>query len=601
VSRFRVPSWVPRTRKVRLSLAVGAAVALGTVATAVASAQTSDTVTIDSVTASTDPGQLVISVTSDTALATLSVWLVPVTGSGTPLQLTLANFTLESDTSGTSELTSPLTMAELPGLGTYTVEVGATDSGGGVAAPDDSTSLYWLEQPTITLSANQTTFSYASPSIVFSGTLSLTEPDGSTDTTSVSGQQLLLADNQDSSTSAITTTSGGAFQATVSQPDNGASYDASLPGTQTIAGATSNSVGVTAVQDPAEVTANASATQVNYGQGVTISGSASYNPGSGFVALTGSTVEIFSHPYGFDGLTTPFTTTTTNAEGDYSVTFADQKSGPWYVYAGGLPGDPGLDDLLAPATETTAPVGVAYPVSITSLRGSLNPFAVLTLTGCLHDSNLGKGYELPLEVQYAARSSGPWHVLRTVQGTTAKLCGTGPDYGSTFDYQVTVAVAAAYYRLTYPGSSAYQAAVSYPVYEAKTLTKITNFKVSRHTVAKNGTVTVSGRLWKDAKGWHPFARQKVFILFHYKGVWYYFPHKPVTSSSGNFSGTFKAYATAPWIAEYMGSGSYYASATARVTVRVTGARSAQVLAPASWLARPFAGEVLAGTQVRLAG
>jgi hypothetical protein len=600
VSRFRVPAWLPRTRKVRLSLAVGAAVALGTVATAVASAQTSDTVTITSVTATTDPGQLVISVTSDTALSALNVTLASVDNPDA-LQLSLANnFTMESgdSTSGTYELTSPLTMAQLP-LGTYTVEVAAVDHGGGVTT-DDGTSLYWLEQPAITLSANQTTFSYADPSVVLSGTLSLTNPDGSADTASVTGQQLLLADNQDSDTSTVPTGAGGAFQATVSQPDNGASYDVSLPGTQTITGATSGSVEVTAVQDQAEVTANASKTQLNYGEGVTIRGSASYNPGSGFVALTGSTVEIFSHPYDFDGMTTPFTTTTTDGEGGYSVTFADQQSGPWYVYAGGLPGQPGLDDLLSSATATTSPVDVAYPVSITNLRGSLNSFALLTLTGCLSDSNLGKGSAVPLEVQYAPGSTGPWHVLRTVEGTTSKLCGTGPDYGSTFDYQVTVPVAAAYYRLTYPGSSAYQAAVSYPVYEAKTLTKFTNFTISRHTVAKNGTVTVSGRLWKDAKGWHPFARQKVFVLFHYKGVWYYFSHKPVTNSSGNFSGTFRAYATAPWIAEYMGSGSYYACATARVTVRVTAARSAQVLTPATWLARPFAGEVLAGTQVRLA-
>jgi len=601
VSPFQVPSWLPRTRKVRLSLAVGAAVALGTVATAFASAQTSDQVTINSVTASTDPGQLVISVTSDTPLSALTVTLASASNPDA-LQLSLANnFTLESGTStnGTYELTDPITMSELP-LGTYTVEVGAVDSGGGVAT-DDGTSLYWLEQPTITLSAAQTTFSYANPSVVFSGTLSLAFPDGSADTASVSGQQLLLTDNLDDNTSSVTTGAGGAFQVTASQPDSGAFYQVSFAGTLTIAAAASNSVQVSAVQDSAEVTANASATQLNYGQSLTISGLASYNPGSGYVPLTSSPVEIFTHPYDFDGLTTPFTTITTNAEGDYSVTFDDQRSGPWYVYAGGLPGDADLDQLLTQASATTAPVDVADAVSITGLRGSLSPFAVLTLTGCLNDSYLGQGYELPLEVQYAARPSGPWHVLGTVEGVTSKLCGTGPDYGSAFDYKITVAVAAAYYRLSYPGSSAYQRAVSGHVYEAKILTEITNFAISRHTVARNGTVTVSGRLWKDTKGWQPFPRQKVFILFHYKGVWYYFPHMPVTSSSGTFSGTFKAYATAPWIAEYMGSRTYYACATVRVTVRVTGARSAQVLAPTDWLARPFAGEVLADTQLRLAG
>jgi hypothetical protein len=602
VSRFRVPTWLPRTRKVRFSIAVGAAVALGSVATAVASAQTSDTVTITSVTATTDPGQLVISVTSDTALTALTVTLASASNPDA-LQLSLANdFTMEpggSATNGTYELTNPLTMAELPGLGAYTVEVGAVDSGGGTAA-DGGSSLDWIEQPAITLTANQTTFSYDSPAIVFGGTLSLTYPDGSQDTGSVSGQPLILTNNKDNNTSAITTGFGGAFQATVSRPDSGAAYGASFVSTSTIAGATSDSVDVSAVQDPAQVTANVSATQLRYGQDLTISGTATYNSGQGFVPLADSTIEIFSHPYGTDGITTPFPTASTDAEGNYSVTFADKQGGQWYVYAGGLPGDASIDELLTTAVARTTSVFVAYPVSITSLRGSLSSFAKLTLTGCLNDSNLGKASEVPLEVQYAAKRTGPWHSLGTVEGTTSTLCGTAPDYGSRFSYQVTVAVAAAFYRLAYPGSANYQSAASTAVYEAKTLTKITNFVISRHTVAKNSTVTVSGRLWKDVKGWHPFARQTVFVLFHYKGVWYYFPHKPVTNSAGNFSGTFTAYATAPWIAEYMGSGSYYASATAHVTVRVTGARSAQVLTPAAWLARPFAGEILAGTQIRLA-
>jgi hypothetical protein len=594
--------WLPRTRKVRLSLAIGTAVALGTVATAVASAQTSDTVTITSVTASTTPGQLVISVTSDSNLNELNVILAPVTGSGTPVQLTLANFTQESGGTGTDgTYVSPLTMAELPDLGTYTVEVTAGDSDNGVDT-DNNTSLYWLDQPNITLSASPATFSYADPSVAFSGTLSLTFPDGSADTTTpLSGLPLQLTDNLDSNTSAITTGAGGTFSATASQPASGAAYKVSFEGSLTIAVADSNSVDVSAVQDPAQVTAKASKTQLKYGQDLTISGAATYDPGQGYVGLAESPVEIFSHPYGSAG-TTPFATTTANGDGGYSVTFADKGSGgPWYVYSGGLPGDPTLDELLSQASATTATVNVAYPVSISGLRASLNAFAVLTLTGCLRDSNAGKALKLPLQAEYATRRAGPWHVLGTVEGTSRKRCGSGPDFGSTFDYHVTVAVAAAYYRLAYPGGPAYQSAVSKSVYEAKTLTKITNFTISRHTVAKNGTVTVSGRLWDDTKGWHPFPGRKVFILFHYKGVWYYFPHQPVTSSSGTFSGTFKPYATAPWIAEYMGSSTYFACASARVTVRVTGARSAQLLAPSTWLARPFAGEVLTGTQAGLAG
>jgi hypothetical protein len=41
-------------------------------------------------------------------------------------------------------------------------------------------------------------------------------------------------------------------------------------------------------------------------------------------------------------------------------------------------------------------------------------------------------------------------------------------------------------------------------------------------------------------------------------------------------------------------------AITRVTVRVTAVRSAQVLGPGAWQPRPVAGQVLAGTQLRLA-
>ena len=44
------------------------------------------------------------------------------------------------------------------------------------------------------------------------------------------------------------------------------------------------------------------------------------------------------------------------------------------------------------------------------------------------------------------------------------------------------------------------------MHEAKTLTKITNFKISPRSVAKRKYVTVSGRLWRYANGWHSMAR-----------------------------------------------------------------------------------------------
>jgi hypothetical protein len=159
----------------------------------------------------------------------------------------------------------------------------------------------------------------------------------------------------------------------------------------------------------------------------------------------------------------------------------------------------------------------------------------------------------------------------------------------------------AYYRLAYPGSKDWLPASSKVVHESKILTRITNFTISPRSVGRNGYITVSGRLWKYVKGWHALARQHVWILYHYKGVWYYYLHKPLTSSSGRFSGRFQVYVTAPWIAEYMGGKPYFASATGELRVKMAGAVSASALRDLAGEPTRFAGTVLAGSGPRLVG
>ncbi len=558
----------------RLGLALVAAVALSASAIpAVSAAQSQDTISFYNVSPNPTPGQIYLTVESTTALTTLSVTLASASNPDA-LQFTLADggLTLQSgvSTDGIYQLTTPITDAELP-FGVYTIDIAATDSGGG-SGTDDLTSLTWLMQPTITMSASQTTYTYNDPSITFSGTLSLVDPDGSTvDTSDLADQTLELAGGAENQP--VTTGAGGAYSITVSQPQNDAAYFTEIEQSSSIAYGASPSAYITAQQDPAEVTANVSATQLNYGQTLTVSGTAQYNPGSGYVPLSGSTVELYGGPY-YDE-TAPIGTATTNADGQYSISFTDDGPGQLYVYAGGLPGDYFLDQVLTQAVAETVNVNVALPVKITGLTASLSPFGILSLSGCLAVVG-GDGIPpaLPLRAQYATSKSGPWHTLRTVSGLKDTTCGYAPDYGLHFSYQVPVAVASAYYRLSYPGSSDYEPAVSGVLHEAKILTRITSFHVSSRSVRKDGYITVSGRLWKDVKGWHPFARQRVWVLFVYQGGLYYDGSRPLTNSSGRFSGRYQVPFSAPWFAEYRGSNAYFASATAEVTVKATSASSA---------------------------
>jgi hypothetical protein len=347
----------------RFALALIAAVGLIAAAVPAASAAT-DTVTINSV-LSPSPGQIAVSVTSTTALTELNVAL---TSAAHPdeLSFTLADFTLESggtDTDGTYELTSPITDAQLP-FDTYTIDVTAGDSGGG-SATDNAAILTWLIQPTITINASQTTFDFANPSITFSGNLSLVNPDGSAVTAAdLVGQQLSL--NGGETSYPVTTGTGGAYSITLNQPLGYADYSAILLATSTTAYGSSPFVYITPIQDPAEVTADVSATQLKDGQTLTVTGTADYNPGSGYVPLPNSPVQLYGGPY-YDQ-TGPTATATTNAEGQYRFSFADHGPGTWYVYAGGVPGNSFFDQVLTQALTITKNVNVAMPVKIAGCR-----------------------------------------------------------------------------------------------------------------------------------------------------------------------------------------------------------------------------------------
>jgi hypothetical protein len=584
-----------------LAIAFGAAVALGAAVVPVAArGAAADAVTITSVT-NPSPGVLAVSVTSDTSLTSLDVTL---TSAANPdaLSFTIADFTLSgTDTAGTYTLTSPITDAQLPAFDTYTVDVSAGDSGSGTAT-DSSATMPWLLQPSITLTASSTTFSYDFPSITFSGTLSLTDPDGSAADPSLLANQTLLLTNSQNRNDAVTTSAGGAYSIVLSRPDSGA-YFAQYQATATTSAAQSPPVTVTASQYQTEVTASVSATQLNSGQSLTISGTAEYDPGTQFVPLANSVVQIYSGPATSEP--GPLATVTTDAQGNYTYTFADQAPGTFYVYAGGVPGNTFLDKVLAQAVAQTVKVNVALPLTISGLQASLSPFAVLTLKGCLIAGNGQLPPALTLRVESASKAAGPWKTLSTVHGLGSTTCGTAPAKGLPFDYHVQVPVASAYYRLAYAGSVNFEPAVSKVVHEAKTLTKITNFAISPRSVATGKYVTVSGRLWRYSKGWHPFARQKIWILARYKGKWYFYNHKPLTSSAGRFSGRFKVYFSGPWLAEFTGSATYFASASNRLTVTARTAAAVPALGAAGVGAaglRPeaAAGAVLADTGLRLA-
>jgi hypothetical protein len=183
---------------------------------------------------------------------------------------------------------------------------------------------------------------------------------------------------------------------------------------------------------------------------------------------------------------------------------------------------------------------------------------------------------LPLRVQYATKRTGPWTTLRTVRGTTGTSCGSGTSLGEKFKYTARVRLSSAFYRLSYPGSSAWQPAHSVIVHESKDITRITAFEITPRTVRKYHYVTISGRLWKYARGWHPLASQHVWIWAYRPSnrEYYFYTYKPKTNLSGRFTHRFPVPFTAKFYAEYTGGRVFFATVSVRLKVTVTSASAA---------------------------
>jgi hypothetical protein len=125
-----------------------------------------------------------------------------------------------------------------------------------------------------------------------------------------------------------------------------------------------------------------------------------------------------------------------------------------------------------------------------------------------------------------------------------------------------------YDRLSFAGPAAPRPAASPAVPLRRDRTRITSFRVVPRQVRSGAAITISGRLWRHATTWRPYAWRHVVILFRYQGNWYYFLARPVTNALGYFGGRFTARVTARWIARYNGNATHFGSASRSVAVTV---------------------------------
>jgi hypothetical protein len=542
--------------------------AVGGLPAQAASADTDPGITIVSVSSpGGNVGQLTVVTESASPITSLTVHLVQ--GS---TDLTVSDFNLPGTGTGqqTYVVQNPLTSTDptsadfLP-PGTYAATVDASDTAGDPDPQASAGQFPFLIQPTVTLAESPASINYGHQTVTFSGAATGVWPGA---TTAQPLPQVRLSIDGPGGPS-TTTDAGGDF--TVAAKVTPGSFQAVIPSTPAIAGSGSALVQVSGTTDPVALTAALAKKTVRYNQTDSVSGTVTYqpdpvDPAGPFVPLAGTTVTIQGSAPGSKPITT-----VTNASGDFTATLPKQTAtGTWTVSAGGGP--------LLEQQQKTLTLHVQLPTAFRQVSISLNAFRQLSIKACLNVTSPG-GSEVATDpsvtLQYARSAKGPWKKLQTVKPLNGiEYCKSGP---TIWQSTATAPVANGYYRLSFAGNSGLESASGSAHHRWRYQTKITSFKITPRTVAAQGTVTVSGRLWRHTKSWHPDTGRKVVVLFRYQGQWFFYTHEPKTNSRGYFSGLFTVFVTSKWIAQYNGDKTHYASATKQLKVTATSGGNSRLI------------------------
>jgi len=477
--------------------------------------------------------------------------------------LTVNDFTLTagSNTGGTITtwtVATPITVSQLP-LGTYTIGVSASDTGGDTTDVADAGTLAYLIQPTISLAASPTAVSYGQ-TLTFSGTVTGLYPDGSEQP--VADQPVTISAN----TPAATTDSSGNFTVSVQAGPatlfNVTRFDAEID-TATVARAVSNSADITIVPDPVRLSAQLSSDAVSYGTPVTASGQISFESGSTWLPFDGANIGVDSSYFGAGGEGGYYylisASAVADASGDFSV--ALPLSGPEQFQATFVPATD-ADVWFSQPTAVSLPLSVVLPDGFSGLEASLTPTGGVGLAACVDvDTPADALYINPVSVipdlpdvqfQYASSAAGPWNNLISAAPTAAgaNAAGTEECYSGT----ATAPGTSAYYRAETNGSLNFQAATSSVVKASIDPTRFESFTAAPSRPKAGHPVTVAGQLQQRASGWKSLARQKVQLIFRAKGSKTWTVLRTLTTrGNGRFSAIIKLRHSGLLSARYLGS------------------------------------------------
>ncbi len=454
-------------KRVSLAVACAGALACGLAFAVPAMAQSAGSIELISAgSPQAHPGELSVTLLSTSAVVPSSVTAeLYAPGSSTPA-LTVNDFTMTSGTSTSSETTwtvsSPITQAELP-LGSYTIAIQASDTGGDQADFTDAGTLAFIVYPTLTLSVSPNPVSYGE-TVTLSGTDMGVYPDGSTEP--VVGQEIISPSGAETAT----TDANGDYSFTLqagsgSGADFGGSIFLEAEANAATAFADSNVVTVKVTPLPARLTGlSVSPATVSYPAGATISGTLSYEIGGAWVPWTAMYVAAI-----------PVSEFVPCAEGDNCT-----GPGPWSVYSNldgtfaiSIPGpmapdtyDLSIDDPWFSDVSTSVKVPVDHVGLVsTSIKATLSKSGYVSLQACGEPNtdlvDLSEAAVFPRgSFEYSTKSwRGPW---KTLAGASSAKRTYGPPthYNGCWVAKVKAPGKSVYYRLVTQADTAYRSMAS---------------------------------------------------------------------------------------------------------------------------------------------
>lgn len=343
-----------------------------------------------------------------------------------------------TDSDGVWESASML----LPDLGAYRIDIEARDANGLTVRQDFAgTLLYYGRMFFDQMSTNRSEVTYTQRDVTVRGRLMGRWPNGRTEP--LAGFEVSAFGYPPAGPGAaptVVTRADGTFAATVTMGGPGwiqvtAPYTDAHPG---FLQGQSDQLPITVRPAPTRLTLTLDKARAVYPEQVTVTGRLTRNLGGGFEPVADAYINVnYCSIFDTSGVCGGAGSTTTDADGNYTLTFTPSVSG-WLEV-----GHSDFDPFLGTVIKTSRVISVLHQTQFTDFTATRSGSDQVNVQGHLKFLTGGNPVTVPVEIQYRPVDGGDWLTVATVQTTSTSA-------GHRFSATVTQP-ATGYWRAYYAG------------------------------------------------------------------------------------------------------------------------------------------------------